>query len=212
MQFNTKPYHINETIFREGSSGSAAYILKEGCVEISIKTDDKKTVLAILKPVSVFGEMALLLKDHKRIATATAMEYSELVEISRDNFDKFIESSLPFIKTILCALAERLQHANAKLMRVPDIFVATCEILNVLFEHGNTDINFDVVLSAIANALSIDQKIIRGQLFQLEKLRLIEIKNKTGGQMKICSLKAHFLQQAMKIHEVQINFGEETGS
>jgi len=210
--FSTKQFQINESIFKEGSTGNAAYILRKGCVEISIQADGKKTVLAILKPVNVFGEMALILKDHGRIATAMALEHTELVEITRETFEKFIGSSPAFIKMILTALSDRLHHADAEITKIPNIFVATCEILNLLFEHGNIEILYDPALSAIANALSLEQKVIREQLAQMEQLDLIEVKNNATGQKIICSTKYHFLQQAMKIHEVLINFAEEKKS
>lgn len=210
--FDTRQFQINTTIFKEGATGNAAYILRDGCVEISVKADGKKTVLAILKPVSVFGEMALILKDHRRIATATALEYTELVEINREEFSKFIESSPAFIKTILAALSERLSYADAKITRVPDIFVAICEILNLMFEHGNKEILYDPAISSIARALSLEQKVIQEQLTQIEQLGLIEKKINIKEQRVICSPNDQFLQRAMKIREVLINFAGEKKS
>ena len=59
--FTTRQFYANDIIFKEGSTGHVAYILKEGSVEISLNTGKRKTVLALLSPVCVFGEMALLL-------------------------------------------------------------------------------------------------------------------------------------------------------
>lgn len=205
--FSTKQFYANDTIFKEGSTGNAAYILKEGSVEISIKEGEKKIVLAVLKPVSVIGEMALLLKDHKRIATATALEAATFVEVNQENFEKFMASSPAFIKMILSALSERLCRADAKVMHVPDIFIAVCEILNLLFGHGNAEITYDLAASAISNALSLDTKVIKEQLSQLEQLRLIEISEGEGHKI-ISSPGENFLAEAMKIRKVLLNFSE----
>ena len=208
QSFMTKPYHAHEIIFKEGSSGSMAYILKEGSVEISVKADDKKTVLAVLKPVSVFGEMAILLNEHRRIATATALEYAELVEVSRENFEKFIDSSPTFIKTILSALAERLRHADSKITRIPDLYVATCQILNLLLQNGNSDIPCDSVLAALADALSVDHRLIQEQLYKLERVSLIQIRNNARNRKIIRVLKIPFLPEAMKYRDLNVNFNE----
>jgi len=205
QNFTTKTFHINDTIFKEGSSGHAAYIIKSGCVEISIKEDDKRTNIAFLKPPSVFGEMALLLKDHIRIATATAREYTEIIEVTQENFKKFVESSPALIKAILLTLAERLRLAVVKGVSVPDIFVSTCAAINLLFAHGTTDIQYDLVLSAIANILRLDPKIIREQISRLEDLNLLEIKTDSKGFKTFSASSDNFLPRAMKLHGILFN-------
>ncbi len=209
MQFAARKFQTGDTIFREGSTGNAAYILKEGSVEIAVAAEGKKTVLAVLKPVNVFGEMALLLDDHKRVATATALENTEVVEVSKVNFDKFIESSPALIKTLLTVFAERLRHADTRIMRIPDLFAVTCEILNLLFEHGQTEIRYDPTLSAIARSLSLDQTVIREQLERIEQLNLIKIQKNTRGEKTICSSGDHFLRRAVQIREALSNFTPE---
>ena len=205
----TKPFYANDIIFKEGSTGQTAYVLKIGSVEISIKEGDQKTVWATLGPGSVFGEMVLLLKDQKRTATATALEYTELVEISRDSFEKFLESSPVIIKKILSALANRLQSADTKMVHVPDIYTAICRVFHLLFAHGIADIRYDLALAEIATALSLDTKIIHEQISQLEQLHLIMIKTDAQGHKMISSSEGDFLPRAIKLHEVLINFGNK---
>jgi CRP-like cAMP-binding protein len=113
-------FYASDTIFREGSLGNFACILKERAVEISTRTEERESVLGVPAPVSVFGEMALLLKDHRRIATAKALEYSELVKTSRKSFENFVESSPTFIRMILTTLTERLGDAHTRIMHAPD--------------------------------------------------------------------------------------------
>lgn len=199
--FTTRQFYANDIIFKEGSTGHVAYILKEGSVEISLNTGKRKTVLALLSPVCVFGEMALLLKDHRRIATATTLGYTELVEISRESFERFTESSPTFIRMILTTLAERLGRTNTRTMHAPDPFAAACQILQLLFIHGNTAVRHDKALSAIAGALALDERIIEEQFAWLEKFGLIEVATPDGGWKVIRACGDHFLRRAMTIRD-----------
>ncbi len=115
--FQVRKYSQNETICKEGATGTAAYILRKGRVEVSVDVEGNKKVLTILEPVTVFGEMALLLKDHKRTATAIALEYSEIVEIEKKYFDEYIGESPPVIATALKALVERLLDTTSRLKK-----------------------------------------------------------------------------------------------
>ena len=115
--FHVRKFSQNETICEEGSTGAVAYILRKGSVEISFDVGGNKKVLTILKPVTVFGEMALILEDHKRTATATALEHSEVVEIEKKDFDKYIEKSPQVIAAALKALVERLLETTSRLKK-----------------------------------------------------------------------------------------------
>jgi len=119
--FHVRKCSQNETICKEGATGTAAYILRKGTVEVSVLVEGNKKVLAVLNPVTVFGEMALLLKDHKRTATATALEYSELVEIEKKYFDEYIGESPPVIATALKALVDRLLDTTSRLKKHEDL-------------------------------------------------------------------------------------------
>ena len=76
---------------------------------------DDKLVLAELKPVSVFGEMALLSKERKRTATAMALDHVKVIKIDRAEFDKQMKATPNFIATILLGVTERLIETSSKL-------------------------------------------------------------------------------------------------
>jgi len=83
MKSIVREFQTEAVIFREGEIGNTAYILTEGQVEISIQQDGQKSVLAVLNPITVFGEMALLLKDQKRTATAKAVGETKIAATHR---------------------------------------------------------------------------------------------------------------------------------
>lgn len=105
----------SELIFEQNAPADYAYILRGGRVEISMRHGEEKLVLAELKPVSVFGEMALLSKERRRTATAMALDHVRVIKIDKDEFDKQLKATPSFIATILYGVTERLIDTSSKL-------------------------------------------------------------------------------------------------
>ncbi len=101
-------------IFQEGDSGHHAYLIERGRVEISAMKGGQSIVIAELGPGELFGEMALI-DDQTRTATATAVEETEVVAITRDRLQKKIEHADPVLALLLRVILKRfrwsLKHA-----------------------------------------------------------------------------------------------------
>jgi CRP-like cAMP-binding protein len=104
---------------------------------------EKKNELARLRLPAVFAEMAFILREHKRTATATALEHCEVVEISRQEFNDYVDRSPSVISSILKALADRLLTTTMKALRTPDLFMGACEILHLFGKNGKSDLPYD---------------------------------------------------------------------
>jgi CRP/FNR family cyclic AMP-dependent transcriptional regulator len=75
-------------IFVENMVAESMYIVKNGIVQLSVRSaDGRDDVLDQLVPGEFFGEMSLLIGGH-RMVTATAKTDCELVEILRRDFIK----------------------------------------------------------------------------------------------------------------------------
>ena len=118
MAFVEKPFKAGEIIFREGTPGDIAYLLTEGKIGIEIQCSQGPKTIAVVNPVSIFGELALLLDDNKRTATARALEDSRMVVIERADFEKYIKDSPPVIQSLVTVFAKRLKNMNCKLAEV----------------------------------------------------------------------------------------------
>ncbi len=101
-------------LFREGEAGDSAYIIESGRVEISLRREGHKMVIAELGPGALFGEMALV-SDGTRSATATALEETRVATIHRDQLDAAMGDADPVIKLFMRVLLERFHEANEKL-------------------------------------------------------------------------------------------------
>ncbi|MBU1003746.1 MAG: cyclic nucleotide-binding domain-containing protein [Proteobacteria bacterium] len=163
-------------IFGEGTKGDSSYLLKEGRVEISKLVDGKKKVFAILKPVSMFGEMAILLGDDKRTATAVALEDSKVVEIKRDDFEEYIRQSPAMISTLLNVLVHRLKTATSKSLRVPNLFLGVCNVFNLFAKHGSRNLNYLDTLNYLSISFNTNKETIEKVLNTLEQEKILEFR------------------------------------
>jgi CRP/FNR family cyclic AMP-dependent transcriptional regulator len=208
--FQTKQFDKGQVIFREAAPGDVAYILKKGSIEISLQSHAKQVVLTTIKPVTVFGEMALLLDEHKRTATATALENSELIEISETTFDDYVKSSPPVISTVLLALADRLQKTNERAARVPDMLDAASEILNLLAINDKRELSYLQTLNAISSILVAENAEIEEMFAMMESFNLLELKLDTQGQKAIhIAEDIDFLDKATKMHKALRNYSQK---
>ena len=104
-----------ETIFAEGETGSSAYILESGIVEISKESGHGSSLmLATIKPGEMFGEMALI-DSSPRMATAIAIGgKTRIVVIPRTAFSKLLGKTDVVIRTVLTTLMERLRQQTQR--------------------------------------------------------------------------------------------------
>lgn len=158
--FLVKNFLKYSVVFSENSKGDAAYLLKEGRVEISKIVEGKKKVFAILKPVALFGEMAILLDDEKRTATAVALEDSKVVEIKKEDFEEYIRQSPPIIATLLNVLVHRLKTATQKSLRVPNLFLGITSLLSMFSKQGVRKLNYLDTVSNLANAFNTNAESV----------------------------------------------------
>jgi CRP-like cAMP-binding protein len=172
-------------LFKEGQKGDSAFLLKEGRVEISKEIAGKKKVLAILTPISLFGEMAILLEDQKRTATAVALEDVKVVQIKKDDFDEFVKESPQIMQTVLDILVHRLRAATIKSMRVPSVFHGSSLILELLSKHGVLDVDYLHLAKAISQAFMVPEQNVKSFINTLAELKMVETRKHEDGSKKI---------------------------
>jgi CRP/FNR family transcriptional regulator, cyclic AMP receptor protein len=201
--FQIEHYRNNDVIFSEGSKGTAAYVLKAGRVEISVKTRGKKAVLTVLREESVFGEMALILGEHKRTATATALVDSKIAKVPKAVFDKYMSESPKLITTCLVAIARRLQDTTGKASANPDAFMGVAQILNLFWEHDQREISYEKTVTGLWKALSKGKAQIVSVVDMMENLNLLKIKDGRSGNKTISLIgDKGFMERALSIHQM----------
>ena len=118
---HSRHFPADAVICREGEPGDAFYIIESGLVEVSKRFDDESSrILARQGPGEFFGELALV-QEIPRAATVTAMEDTTLLEISKADFNQYLNHNPAMAAAIMRAMAARLrdndQRAIAELRR-----------------------------------------------------------------------------------------------
>ena len=102
-----------ELLFREGDPGDKFYILQSGSIEIlKEKAGAEADRLAVKKAGDAFGEMALL-TEAPRSATVRALEPTNLLVVSREQFEQLLGGDTLALR-VMRSLAKSLRALNIR--------------------------------------------------------------------------------------------------
>ena len=113
-----------EVVYSEGFAGNASiYVIAEGKIEISTRSDERRVVLAILGKDECFGECALL-RSEPRGSTARALTSCRLIVIDPTTVEAELERVSPVLRHLMRSLIRRNKrvdellpaHTNADLL------------------------------------------------------------------------------------------------
>lgn len=176
-------YPQGATIFSEGDPSDSVYILKRGLVKlIFLSAKGMQTILHILKPDEVFGE--LLLAQDKRPFTAIVLEDSVVTVIPRENF-LFLLSSCPTIAlNFVGLLSKRLMKMEQELAEFAHTwsYHRLAKVLLQLGEkHGaetarGTLIGLRLTHEDLANLIGTTRETVTTQLNRLERMGILHRK------------------------------------
>jgi signal transduction histidine kinase len=103
-----------ETLVAEGEPGASMYVALDGRFEVSARSGERDLVLATLGPGEVIGEISLL-EGSSRTATVRAIQDGQVLKISRDSFQQFLQRSPSAALGIVKTMATRLRNTEAML-------------------------------------------------------------------------------------------------
>lgn len=108
-------YERGALIFREGDAAEELFVVQEGQVAIATHSlDGRESVIAILEPPSLFGEMPLF-DDSPRMADARALQPSSLVALRYDHVRAILDERPRLLWSIVRLLAQRLRTTDEAL-------------------------------------------------------------------------------------------------
>jgi len=103
-----------EVLFRTGEKADSMYIIRRGSLKVYFLKGNEEVQLALLTDGSIVGEMAFF--DQKpRSAHVKALTQTEVMEISRADFDKLLTQIPKWLVTMLQSLSGRLRSTNERL-------------------------------------------------------------------------------------------------
>lgn len=110
--FNRRSFQAGDVIFREGASGSHAFVVQSGRIRIVKSTSSyEQGTLGFIEPGGIFGEMALL-DTSPRMATAIADEPSVLIVIPEELLKEKLNGSHPTVRVIIMVLIRTLRSMS----------------------------------------------------------------------------------------------------
>jgi CRP/FNR family cyclic AMP-dependent transcriptional regulator len=207
--FHVRKFKKDQRVFNVGSRGDAAYILRSGSVEISVEKVGKKVVLAVLTPPVVFGEMALLLDESVRTATAITVEESELIILERDQFNEYLSNMSPVMAHVVEHLAQRVKETSMRAARTADAFMGICTLINSMaLMIEEEEINYQTLSDTASAVFVLSNEETHKLLDIMESLGLFTIEGDTQST-KVIEIEDEetFLEQAQKVYEIAKSLG-----
>ena len=176
-------YRAHTDIFHEGDEGATLYIILKGAVKIFIPSlDGREVVLAVHRKYDLLGEMSLL-DNFPRSASATTIEDTEAVSLSRRDFLSVLDRHPEAQRAIIDVLVARLRATNqsiqdAYLLDVPGRLAR--RLLTIAYEHGEeteegVDIGLRVSQQELANMIGASRVAVNKQLQQWRKQKIVDV-------------------------------------
>jgi CRP-like cAMP-binding protein len=183
-------FQDNELLFCEHEPGEELFIIQKGKIKITKIVDNNEVLLAVLKAGDIFGEMAIL-ENKPRSASAISFGESELLVVSKDNFEIMVKKNPQLGTKLITLLSERIWKAYRQLAnilisdpvgRMYDMLLTVVEENRVpiqhnalyTFEFGPEELIKMVGLPADEGGMLI-QKVFENKKFKLQDRKIIVI-------------------------------------
>jgi len=102
-------------IFHAGQPTSGVWIIQHGRVELSVGSGRRRTVVGVLRPGDVDGDIQLLL-DMAPPYTAHALDDATLLALKAADFEHLLATSPPIARRWLSSIAQRLATSQMRLL------------------------------------------------------------------------------------------------
>ena len=90
-------FNENQSVFRVGESPDKMYLLVKGSVGIFLPTNETTKPNFIIQENELFGEMGVI-ENELRMASARCLVESEIISITKDEFNQKVNESDVFVK------------------------------------------------------------------------------------------------------------------
>jgi CRP-like cAMP-binding protein len=117
-----KELQPGEVLFAAGVAADGGYIVQEGALRLDLPGADPAEPDIVVGPGTLLGELALV-TETKRPVTATAIEPSTVMRISRGLFRKVLEGFPDAARLMRDRIAARASEADNELQTVRDMLL-----------------------------------------------------------------------------------------
>jgi CRP/FNR family cyclic AMP-dependent transcriptional regulator len=174
-------YPAKSTIFARGDPGDSLFLLKEGLVKIgSVSEKGAETILHILKPEAIFGE--LLFSEERRALTAIAGTDAVVTVVSRKNLLEILRSVPAVAENLIRLLSRRLSKVEKEIADFGHTWSYSrlaMVLLELAEEHGGetpagTRIPLRLTHEDLAKLIGTTRETVTTQLNRFRKKGLVK--------------------------------------
>lgn len=180
-------FNKGEELFHPGEKSDQLYIINEGKVKISrISPEGKEQVISVLEVGDFIGEKAIF-NDEETTDHATALEYSKICIIKRDDLLSHMEKNPKTSIKIVQALSQKLNDAE-QLVEWVSIRSAEWRLAKTLLDYmdKNNIFTFTTTKALFASQLGMTQETLSRKLSDFKASNYIEILS--SKQIKILNI------------------------
>ena len=179
-------YPKDTVVFFENEEGDSFFMILAGRIKVTILGDDgREVILSMLGPGDFFGEMALL-DNEPRSATAIAVEETELLSLSRTDFQSVLTDNRSITTALIKILTARLRRANHQIstLALLDVYGRVARVIvDMAREEGRRLRDGRIAFrrathQEIANRIGTTRETVTRMLKDLERQGLIHIEGK----------------------------------
>ena len=98
----------HRTIFKAGDTAGDIFLLVRGNVGIFLPNNETKIPDFVIGANEIFGEMGVI-DDELRMADARCMEDCDIIAVTKDEFNTYLDESNIFVRGVVGILSERLR-------------------------------------------------------------------------------------------------------
>lgn len=155
---NKKVFKSGDILIREGETGDCAYVIEAGSVEILVTREGQTMQIGTRGPGSLIGEMAMI-DDKPRTATIRALEDCQVMQISRDDFSRRVETADPVLKMVMRVIMTRYRDmiGRTQALKLPHT-ASSAEAIE------NSDEVHDIAVSTIKIHNELKNALARNEL------------------------------------------------
>lgn len=175
-----------DALFEEGDQGDDVLVLQSGRVKVCGKRGGREVIFSVLDPGSILGELSAV-DGSPRSATVIALEPTEVVAISTEDFREFLLAHPRVSTELLRLVAERLRQSSlrqlefgttATLTRLCGTLVQLCDRYGTTVD-GKVEVTLPLNQQELAELSGMSREALVKGLHQLRSLGWLTVDDRT---------------------------------
>lgn len=157
-----------ELLFRENDDSHEFFIIKKGSIRVFRSIDDRTITLDTLGAGMVVGEIAMI-DDVPRTASGLAVEDTDVLKITRQEFNAVFEKVPDWFRKIALILVQRLREVDEKIsFSLDQDFTKQVAALILMISYSKK-------CKQVGDTFEIDRNFLENEIMDLLAIPLSEV-------------------------------------